>query len=161
MSPSKGFDSNHYRGLATDTQEASLQKAKKAHQIDESGMQDIKLISLQEGESQSGGNVQHDEKKMLKVDTPSDDCQSALVSEKAEKVKKAGSFKADDHFRSRIRCVFFTLFFLNFIRVFDNGILPALTSELKEKHSLTDFEVGTLGSLVYVGEVTGKADLSP
>ena len=45
---------------------------------------------------------------------------------------------------------------MNFIRVFDNGILPAMTTILKTDYELTDLQVGTLGSLVYMGEVTGS-----
>ena len=45
---------------------------------------------------------------------------------------------------------------MNFFRVFDNGIVPALTTTLKEEYGFDDVRVGSLGSLVYVGEVTGS-----
>jgi MFS family permease len=45
---------------------------------------------------------------------------------------------------------------MNFIRVFDNGIIPATTTTLKEQSGLSSLEVGSLGSLVYVGEVIGS-----
>ena len=45
---------------------------------------------------------------------------------------------------------------MNFIRVFDNGIIPATTTSLKEQNGLSSLQVGSLGSLVYVGEVVGS-----
>ena len=72
--------------------------------------------------------------------------------------KKERMLAREAAFRRRINCTFVTLFFLNFIRVFDNGILPALTTYLKEESDLTDFQVGSLGSLTYMGEVTGKLE---
>ena len=50
---------------------------------------------------------------------------------------------------------------MNFIRVFDNGILPSMTTAMKEDLGLNDLQVGTLGSLVYVGEVTGSLIAMP
>ena len=50
---------------------------------------------------------------------------------------------------------------MNFIRVFDNGILPAMTTIMKDDSDLTDVQVGTLGSLVYIGEVTGSLMAMP
>lgn len=60
--------------------------------------------------------------------------------------------------------IFFTfifLFVMNFIRIFDNGILPALTTTLKEDYDLTNLQIGSLGSLVYIGEVTGSLIAMP
>jgi len=50
---------------------------------------------------------------------------------------------------------------MNFIRVFDNGILPALTTTLKEEEGFTNLQIGSLGSLVYMGEVTGSIIAMP
>lgn len=64
-------------------------------------------------------------------------------------------------FRRKINFTFFFLFVMNFIRIFDNGILPALTTTLKEDYGLTDLQLGSLGSLVYFGEVTGSLIAMP
>jgi len=45
---------------------------------------------------------------------------------------------------------------MNMIRTIDNGIMPAIATTLKEDHGLTDIEVGSLGSFVYIGEVFGS-----
>ena len=50
---------------------------------------------------------------------------------------------------------------MNFIRVFDNGILPAMTVTLKEENGIDEVKLGTLGSLVYVGEVAGSVIAMP
>ena len=59
-------------------------------------------------------------------------------------------------FRNKIGVTFWFLFVMNFIRVFDNGIVPALTTTLKEDYEMTDLQIGSLGSLVYMGEVMGS-----
>ena len=62
------------------------------------------------------------------------------------------------------KVIFFTflfLFVMNFIRIFDNGILPALTTTLKEDYTLSNLQIGSLGSLVYIGEVTGSLIAMP
>jgi len=58
--------------------------------------------------------------------------------------------------RKRLTTIFIFLFLMNLIRVFDNGIIPAIATTLKEREGLTDVQVGTLGSLVYIGEVVGS-----
>ena len=63
--------------------------------------------------------------------------------------------------RRKITITFYFLFIMNFIRVFDNGILPAMTTIIKDDYGLTDVQVGTLGSLVYIGEVTGSLMAMP
>ena len=42
------------------------------------------------------------------------------------------------------------------IRTIDNGIMPAIATTLKEDDGLSDVEVGSLGSFVYIGEVIGS-----
>ena len=64
-------------------------------------------------------------------------------------------------YRKKISMTFLFLFIMNFIRVFDNGILPAMTTSMKEELDLKDLQVGTLGSLVYIGEVTGSLIAMP
>ena len=66
-----------------------------------------------------------------------------------------------DAHKKKIFFTFVFLFIMNFIRVFDNGILPAMATSLKEEQGLTDLQVGTLGSLVYIGEVTGSLIAMP
>ena len=48
------------------------------------------------------------------------------------------------------------LFAMNFIRVFDNGVMPAIVVTLKERHGMDEIQLGYLGSLVYIGEATGS-----
>ena len=69
--------------------------------------------------------------------------------------------KEEIAFRRKIGITFWFLFVMNFIRVFDNGILPALTTTLKEEDGFSDLKIGSLGSLVYLGEVTGSVIAMP
>ena len=66
-----------------------------------------------------------------------------------------------NEFRKKISITFWFLFAMNFFRVFDNGIVPALTTTLKEENGFDDVQVGSLGSLVYVGEVAGSLMAMP
>ena len=50
---------------------------------------------------------------------------------------------------------------MNFIRVFDNGIMPAMTVTLKEEYGIDEVKIGTLGSLVFLGEVAGSIIAMP
>lgn len=52
--------------------------------------------------------------------------------------------------------IFFFLFLMNMIRTIDNGIMPAIATTLKDDDGMSDVEVGSLGSFVYVGEVLGS-----
>ena len=61
----------------------------------------------------------------------------------------------------KVRHTFIFLFAMNFIRVFDNGILPAMIVTLKEDYGLDEVELGYLGSLVFIGEVAGSLIAMP
>ena len=50
---------------------------------------------------------------------------------------------------------------MNFIRVFDNGILPAMIVTLKEDYGMDEVQLGYLGSLVFIGEVAGSLIAMP
>lgn len=64
--------------------------------------------------------------------------------------------EADQKHQARIKRIFIFLFLLNMIRTIDNGIMPAIATTLKDVDGLTDIEVGSLGSFVYIGEVIGS-----
>ena len=102
---------------------------------------------------------------LLMEDIPEQD--SNLVSLKAQILKSTDEescpqvAKEAETSRRKIVYTFWFLFVMNFIRVFDNGILPALTTTLKEDYELSNLQIGTLGSLVYLGEVTGSLIAMP
>jgi len=52
--------------------------------------------------------------------------------------------------------IFALLFITNFIGNFDHGIVPAINTVLKDEFNLNNVQVGSLGSLVYLGCVVGK-----
>ena len=81
---------------------------------------------------------------------------TAVEDDTVKRQKSLSRKERKEQFRKKIKCVFWTLFFLNFIRVFDNGIIPALVVTFKEDYGLTDSEIGMIGSLTYLGEITGK-----
>lgn len=63
--------------------------------------------------------------------------------EKAERHRKLGK-------------VFLLLFVCMFVARTDQGIIPALNTTLKQKFQFTSVQLGKLGSVVYIGAVTGK-----
>jgi len=51
--------------------------------------------------------------------------------------------------------IFLLLFICMFVARTDQGIIPALNSTLREKFQFTSVQLGKLGSIVYIGAVTG------
>ena len=68
---------------------------------------------------------QHDERSM--------ESQLATSSKKAEEEQEQNGKENPDSHRKKIYFTFIFLFVMNFIRVFDNGILPAMATTLKEE----------------------------
>mmetsp|Transcript_99547 Transcript_99547/g.136792 ORF Transcript_99547/g.136792 Transcript_99547/m.136792 type:complete len:117 (+) Transcript_99547:19-369(+) len=63
---------------------------------------------------------------------------------------------AEDKRLKRIKAIFLILFCSNFIANFDHGIIPALNTTLKEEYGLNSVQMGSLGSVVYFGNVIGS-----
>ena len=53
--------------------------------------------------------------------------------------------------------LFIVIFFTNLMINMDHGILPACTAEVRDDLDLNNWQLGLLGSLVYLGQVTGTA----
>jgi MFS family permease len=56
----------------------------------------------------------------------------------------------------KISKIFLLLFICMFVARTDQGIIPALNTTLKKEFSFTSVQLGKLGSIVYVGAVTGN-----
>lgn len=55
----------------------------------------------------------------------------------------------------RRKMIFILIFFINMVINFDHGAIPAATTTLKEELRITNYELGIIGSLVYLGLVIG------
>jgi hypothetical protein len=53
--------------------------------------------------------------------------------------------------------VFLYVFILNMLVNVDHGAIPAATKVLKDDLSLNNQQLGSLGSIVFIGIVTGKS----
>lgn len=57
--------------------------------------------------------------------------------------------------KSKRKIIFFLIFLINMIINFDHGMIPAATTTLKLNLNLNNFQLGIIGSLVYLGLVLG------
>jgi len=62
---------------------------------------------------------------------------------------------------SKLDLIFAHIFITNIVINFDHGIIPAALTELKNDLSLTNANIGILGSLVYLGLTIGAVVTAP
>ena len=84
-----------------------------------------------------------------------------VAPESILKVRMNARVEDQKDYARKVRLTFIFLFAMNFIRVFDNGILPAMIVTLKEDYGLDEIQLGYLGSLVFIGEVAGSLIAMP
>ena len=57
--------------------------------------------------------------------------------------------------KTKRRVIFILIFFINMVTNFDHGAIPAATTTLKNNLNIDNFQLGIIGSLVYLGLVFG------
>ena len=80
---------------------------------------------------------------------------SDLTNEKEITIGKLYSYRRP-YSKYRRKLIFILICIINILINFDHGAIPAGTKELKEAKNLSNMELGTIGSLVYLGLVLGS-----
>ena len=80
---------------------------------------------------------------------------SYYVNEKEITIGKLYSYRRP-YSKSRRKLIFILIFLVNILINCDHGAIPAGTKELKEAKNISNMQLGTIGSLVYLGLVLGS-----
>ena len=80
---------------------------------------------------------------------------SYYVNEKEITIGKLYSYRRP-YSKSRRKLIFILIFLVNILINCDHGAIPAGTKELKEGKNISNIQLGTIGSLVYLGLVLGS-----
>ena len=87
---------------------------------------------------------------------------SDLGSDYSANQARNDDLKAQKEARNRKRtCIFVVLFFAMFTARSDQGIIPAVATTLKDYYGMDSVEIGSLGSMVYLGATAGSVIAIP